>query len=1477
MKQRLSFLRLLSLLLILGAAKMAVYATVTINYSPGDAQGLSPKTEYVNEGSTYTVKKNFTFYKDGMTLTSWYDTNSGATYTPGQTIKVNANLNLTPRFSTNSVSLADRKEEVRVRFVFSPKDGAPKVNWANTDKAIWVTQVMINGKEIDVPAYINTSSLHTEDGTEWCLINTGTQINVPSCLGATLSMNVGGQTTSDESIFEDYGYAYSLKTEMAYRGIGQSSDRYSFKTEYGYYYKYIEMRLPSSQSLPKAAPLPAATETLMEKYDTYVDGIYFNVIKKAKRATVMHVGGEEKTFYGNVVIPETIEFEGTTCNVVEISQGAFAGCIYLSSLTIPKSIEKIGYYAGWGGSDCKITNLYVPNLNYWCTALEFEKGNPISHATVFYADNKAISDLTIPSGVPEVKPGLFKEYTGLKSVTIPSGVKTIGSGAFDTCEYLEAVTISSTVDSIANHAFEDCSSLTRVNITDMSAWCSMKFAGSGGSSAPISSRDPFTRAPKRASSNETPSYDGANPLENTSASLYLNGTEITNLVVPNGVKTINGLTFAKYTKLRSVTLPNSVDSIGKAAFACCEALTEVKLNNGLRVIGGEQLGYKYGAFYHCTNLKSVSLPNTLKTIGGSAFDGCTSMTSLTIPNSVTTLGSSAFQGCTGLTSLTIPASINFVVERNRVGSGYDAFSGCTGLTTVTFADGVKGIPNRGFFGCTALKSVTIPNSVTAIGGSAFQGCSSLTSITIPNSMRIINADAFLGCSSLTTVVLGNGLEEVWDAAFTNCKELTDVYCYCSTVPAICVSSLGYYGYTYPFDNSEVEYATLHVPTGSVEKYKVTAHWNDFGTIVALKAGDPGYDKIDNTPITFADASVKAICLENWDADGDGNLSMDEASQVRDIGKVFKGKDITSFNELKYFTHIKEIVGSAFYECTNLKSVTIPDGVTTIGLRAFAYCSSLSSVTFGNSVTTIGESAFQYCSGLTSFTLPNSVTTFGRGAFYKCTGLTSVTLPNSLTAIGAAVFQDCTGLTSVNIPNSVKGIGNNAFENCSSLTTVNIPNSVTYIGEHAFRCSGLTSVTIGNSVTSIGWQAFEDCKSLASVIIPSSVKSIDSSAFNWCLSLSSVTLSEGLTSIGARAFDTCPITTITIPSTVQSIGINAFYGCKNLTAVRSKIEEPFAINDNVFQYYDNETKFTSATLYVPRGTKAKYQATGGWKKFTNIIETDFADEHPKGDLTGDELVNGTDMVALVNVIMNGGNNPSADVNGDGLVNGSDMVALVNIIMKYNNARGTVDFARMAGSADVTSASGSTDFSPASADVTIGTEPLQANNDGIRELTITMENPQMPVTMVQMDVTLPEGLMLTIDDDTDMMAGRTTWLTHQLYTAITNNGRNVRLMLASGRNSLIEGTEGGIIRLTLKADGDFRGGDIMLHDMLCTSPDLTEARPADTIVRIESTTGITDNKRETINNNGYAYDLQGRHINPSIKRKGVIIINGKKLIK
>ena len=271
--------------------------------------------------------------------------------------------------------------------------------------------------------------------------------------------------------------------------------------------------------------------------------------------------------------------------------------------------------------------------------------------------------------------------------------------------------------------------------------------------------------------------------------------------------------------------------------------------------------------------------------------------------------------------------------------------------------------------------------------------------------------------------------------------------------------------------------------------------------------------------------------------------------VTRIGDVafYACSSLTSISIPNSITSIGE---GAFYRCSSLASINIPNGVTSIGYATFYECSSLTSINIPNSVTSIGEWAFSDCSALTSINIPNGVTSIGRNAFSHCSALTSIHIPNGVTSIEHETFWECSSLSSASIGNSVTSIGYNAFWSCSSLTSVNIPNGVTSIKGCAFyRCSALTSITIPNSVTSIEDGAFAHCSALTSIHIPDSVTSIGDDAFLECSSLTSVSIGNSVTNIGYRAFDKCSsLTSIAIPNSVTSIGEWAFSSCSSLTSV-----------------------------------------------------------------------------------------------------------------------------------------------------------------------------------------------------------------------------------------------------------------------------------------------------------------------------------------
>ena len=318
-----------------------------------------------------------------------------------------------------------------------------------------------------------------------------------------------------------------------------------------------------------------------------------------------------------------------------------------------------------------------------------------------------------------------------------------------------------------------------------------------------------------------------------------------------------------------------------------------------------------------------------------------------------------------------------------------------------------------------------------------------------------------------------------------------------------------------------------------------------------------------------------------------------------------GKSVTSIGEY------------AFYNCTSLTEITIPDSVTSIGEYAFYKCTSLTAITIPDGVTSIRKGTFSGCTSLTEITIPDSVTDIeGRqydgfsyyGAFSGCTSLTEITIPDSVTSIGECVFYGCTGLTEIIIPDSVTSIGWGAFSGCTSLTEITIPDSVTSIGQYAFcGCTSLTEITIPDSVTSIGEGVFFGCTSLTEITIPDSVTHIENHTFDDCTSLRSVTFLSPKTGIEEGAFSDCNadmkfitedtydqkgeaasvatnVTQLTVKHKEGKIPAGAYEGSKRLKEVT--LEEGITlIEDDAFANCDNLEK-----IVIPKSvTGIRYTA------------------------------------------------------------------------------------------------------------------------------------------------------------------------------------------------------------------------------------------------------------------------------------------------
>ena len=437
-------------------------------------------------------------------------------------------------------------------------------------------------------------------------------------------------------------------------------------------------------------------------------------------------------------------------SVAKISEGAFETCENLNTIFIPNSVTKIDKDAF---SHCfKLKNIHISDLTAWCK-IDFNGrwANPLHYANNLYLNGELVTELTIPSGITEMKNYVFCNYNNLTSISIPHSVTTIGGDAFNECCNLTTIFINSkSITKIERGAFSGCKSLNYVCISDLSAWCKIDFNGYGA--------NPFCYA----------------------NNLYLNGELITKLTIPSDITEIKRDAFCGCNSLISVTIGNGITSIGDCAFSGCSRLENINIPNGITYIGNN-------AFSGCSSLTCINIPNSVTSIGDYTFSGCSSLTCVNIPNSITSIGNNAFCGCSGLTSAIIGQSVTFI--------GISAFANCGSLTSITIPNSVISISREAFSKCSALKNVIIGDCVANIEEKAFEDCKSLRDIIVPHCVTTIATSAFVGCSSLPIIdnimyadsflvkAVDNSISScniskntrwIGDEAFVNCGNLTHV-------------------------------------------------------------------------------------------------------------------------------------------------------------------------------------------------------------------------------------------------------------------------------------------------------------------------------------------------------------------------------------------------------------------------------------------------------------------------------------------------------------------------------------------------------------------------------------------------------------------------------------------------------------------------------------------------------------------------------
>lgn len=563
------------------------------------------------------------------------------------------------------------------------------------------------------------------------------------------------------------------------------------------------------------------------------------------------------------------------------------------------------------------------------------------------------------------------------------------------------------------------------------------------------------------------------------------------------------------------------------------------------------IGYK--AFSKSQNLKSVSLPNSIKNIGSSAFEDCQALVSVKMSDNVSSISQHAFKGCTSLNTIAF-------LPPNLTSIEYGLFEGCKGLVSIRIPDHITEIGPHSFGGCTNLETVHIPGSVKTIEYNAFYNCSKLSSLTISNGVEKIGSYSFYQ-TAISTLVIPESVTSIGAWAFY-WAPLTLVKSEMQEPPMI---------NEYCFDGE-----TLQVPKGTKVLYEKTKYWKENFKEIIESGGPITYslsiEALGNGSAIYNNTTIRnntSSFTVNEGSSATISFSSDNGYRIKSVN--VNNNTVSVSNNQYTISNISQDISLV------VEFEKIPTYLSSVEIDGIYYNLDTNAKT---AEVTHKENNYHSYSGYVN--IPSSITYDG-----------NTYIVNS---IGEYCFSSC-DISSVYIPTSVTNIAIGAFSMCD-ITSLVIPNSVTHISHSAFYgCRSLIIVTISENLVSLSANLFAECSSLSSVIIPNNIKEMGNGVFKNCSKLNTVNISTNMTSIGNYAFSGCEsLSSVILPKGISHIGYGAFMDCHNLDSVKSLIETPFYIDDVFYRIS------SAAVLQVPKGTKSKYEALSSWADyFKEIVE------------------------------------------------------------------------------------------------------------------------------------------------------------------------------------------------------------------------------------------------------------------------------------
>lgn len=929
---------------------------------------------------------------------------------------------------------------------------------------------------------------------------------------------------------------------------------------------------------------------------TFIDGLYYDLDKSNHTATVTYETKGSNNYAllpADVVIPESVTYEGITYSVTKIGAQAFQNCSSITEVTVGKELKNIGARAFL---NCKsFTAMLLPDefttmgesAFEGCIKLTVVKLGKSLTAVPAHAFKNcvALSEMDIPASVKSIGDQAFYNDSTIAVVTMREGLETIGNEVFWNNSGVRSFVIPGTVQTIGTNSFYGCTNTSTLRFKD------------GDGILTIDTKDTHSRKIDDMTVNISSSEEREKYRDRKYDYFY--DCPIKTLYLGRNLKYDYSNSISIYKG--AIYRPWDTETRASAPFANSTTLTNVTV--------GPKVTFVYDHLCDgCSDLSNVVLGSALQSINDYAFANCIKLLSITYPASLDSIGNYAFSGCKILSSTSFQESSDHELKIKDA-----SFKDCVALSEVRFPGQLSLLGDNTYQGCTALKDVVFSKNeqyqpALTIGSYTFAQCSLINTFFFPSRLTSVGNFAFTKCYRLTNLTFEDSNEAIWlgsGAYYNNYNgknddDYDDVY---KPLFYNCPLTSLYMGRNidYTSDYGRAPFCKQHILTD--------VRFSQAGTVTYCK--DNLLYKVNNCASLTLPESLTSIGDETF-AGMSKLRSIVIPNSVTAIDySAFE--DDTALESVRLSTSCPYLPKYMFSGCSGLKTITIPAVVNKMNDKMFTNCTSLTTVIFDDAPEMIdmgygsseennglfrdcpietlylgrrlsyntdqpSRSPFYSIAELKNLTLGKYLKVVDKYMFSYCTGLENVYVPDNITSINMWGFRGCSALKSVRFSENLSQIGDYGFSECASLDNVTFPASMTSTSDNSFsNCSSLRNLDLGKNLLVIGPSAFENDSILSGVNIPETVYGLGVGAFKSCVSLPYVKIPKGdLTTVSKESFKGCKgIEWISLSENITSLGENAFEGCTGIKYVKSYAMTP----PEGLVNFPSDVE-TNGTLFVP---------------------------------------------------------------------------------------------------------------------------------------------------------------------------------------------------------------------------------------------------------------------------------------------------------